>query len=239
MSDEEKIPKENIPGTEIKPFKKSGKLVYSNGSPADKLFLAEQVTDSLNRDSNEQAIMSTVGYNQEKILAFTKCYEAALKSYVDHQKETGDKLGYHVIFEEMFTKVKTELYHLVKVAQVALKREPVKLAALKMHGKKSISNSDLIIEMISFYTVIIEDRDLAAKLAAFGFGDDKINDNFMAVKKLQSFYNDYCRESQESKAATKFRDQKIAELDEWMSDYYKLYKVAHAINSDQTNPVVV
>lgn len=239
MSDEEKILQATIPEEEHKPKRKSGRLVYGNGSPADKLFLAERVTDSLNRDENEQAIMGAVGYDREKILSFTKCYEIALKSHIDHQKETGDKLGFHVIFEEMFTKVKEDLYFLSKVAKVAFKKEPVKLAALKLHAQKNVSNSDIIIDMITFYTMILGDRALVAKLTAFGYGETKLNDNFIAVKKVQTFYNDYCRESLESKAATKFRDEKITELDEWMFDYYALYKVAHAMRPDLPDPQIV
>jgi len=60
----------------------------------------------------------------------------------------------------------------------------------------------------------------------------KIRDLQVGFQKAQAAYIAYGEENSDSIESTRVRDEKLAEFDEWMFDYYTLEKVAYAQNPD-------
>jgi len=215
------------PPPQVIPPEKGSKTNYHNGTTGDRLVFAQRVTYSLNHDPDIQRMMEPLGYDQNKINLFTSVFNTALNAHAAQQKEYSDKTGSYAIFEKNYKKAKTDLSCLIKVAKVALKDDRQKIDLLNLNGKKGDSISDVFTFMSRLYINLEGDNDLLNKMAVFGYNIPRVKacrDSFLTA---QTQYTTYLKEHSEAVEATKFRDEKMAELNEWMYDYYALAKVAY------------
>jgi len=205
---------------------------YYNGSNADRLVFAQRVTDGL---LNNQRIINTMqpyGYDQHKRNHFAALYRAAAEAHTQQLKEFGEKTGANKLFDPAFTKAKTELSSLVKVAKIALKNHQPLYDKLGLGCKKGGSIADIFTYMQRFYETLLNDETIITLLTAYSYSRARIENCQSLYIKSRDLYNAYCTENAESMNATRIRDEKMAELNEWMYDYYALAKVAYQQRND-------
>lgn len=223
------------PPPQVTPPEKGSKTNYHNGTIGDCLVFAQRVTYGLNNDPDIRRMMEPVGYDQFKINAFTTVYEAALNAHAAQQKEYSDKTGSYAEFEKIYKKAKTDLSCLIKVAKVALKNDRQKVDLLNLNGKKGYSVSDVFTYMSRLYINLEGDSNLLDKMAVYGYNINRVAACRNSFLNAQTQYNKYLKENSEAVEATKFRDERMAELDEWMYDYYALAKVAYLQKNEFSN----
>lgn len=211
---------------------RSDKFLYYEGTINQKLFWGDRETNGLSTNSDHQRVMATVGYTPEKIESFREVYKVASTAHLLQQKETSDKLNAYLEFEELFKASKSELHYLCKVARVAFKDHPAIVNELNLNKKKGRSMADILRYMESFYTHVLDNRDILHILDSFCYPESRLitfRDNY---NKSKTAYEKYGKDTALSVEVTRVRNQKMEELDEWMYDYYALRKVAYTLNPD-------
>lgn len=199
---------------------------YYNGSIADRLVFSQRVTYGLLNNPQIISTMQPYGYDQYKRNHFASLYSAAADAHTRQQKEFGEKTGANKLFEPAFTKAKIELSNLVKVAKIALKYHQPLYDKLGLSGKKGGSIADIFTYMQRFYENLLNDEAIISLLTAYSYNRAKLENCRNLYITSRDLYNAYCIENAESMNATRIRDEKMAELNEWMYDYYALAKVA-------------
>jgi len=195
---------------------------------ADRLDYAKRETDSLLQNPAIRSIMADYGYDDEKINSFVAIYNDAIIAQNRQQREFGDKVGASVEFDKLFSIAKMNFSTIRKITKIALRDDAQKATQLGLYGQSSKSIGAIFDSMQTFYDNMIDDEQVCAKLAEFGFNRDKINkfrDNFIAARIKR---NAFIKEDSEAVEATRIRDEKMAILDDWMMDYYTISKIAFA-----------
>ena len=67
---------------------------------------------------------------------------------------------------------------------------------------------------------------LHLKLNTLMFAIEQLNDTIQLIATLEAARSKYLREKGESQDATKLKDKAFGEIDEWMSEFYAVAKIA-------------
>jgi hypothetical protein len=87
-------------------------------------------------------------------------------------------------------------------------------------------------QAVSFYANILKDPELLAAMAKFGYPEEKLQEEYEMVKEVIEKQLQQKKEKGESEQATRFRDQKLDELADFVSDLRGIAKVALADTPD-------
>ena len=77
-----------------------------------------------------------------------------------------------------------------------------------------------------FYTVASADSDVQSKLVRLKITTEEINGTIQLITNLELARAEYLREKGESQDATKLKDKAFGEIDDWMSEFYAVAKIA-------------
>lgn len=209
-----------------------GKDKYLNGSIPVRLNLSSRELDELRGNPEVQRRMGKYGYNDLKISNFWEVFQQALAANNRQVKEFGEKTAAYAEFEKMFGKVKADFSIIKKIAKIALRNQPLKTDQLGLGRKFGRDIPSIFAAMQMFYNNAIEDESVVVPLSTFGFDKARLTALQIAFLTAQKYYNHYYKEQSEAVEATRIRDDKMAILDEWMTDYYTIAKFALARNSE-------
>ncbi len=77
-----------------------------------------------------------------------------------------------------------------------------------------------------FYTEMLADTELQTKISSLKVTADDLNAADALLAELEAARADYLREKGESQDATEQKDSVFAELDDWMSEFYAVARIA-------------
>ncbi len=77
-----------------------------------------------------------------------------------------------------------------------------------------------------FYSVASTDTDLQSKLASLKITTDDLTAASTLISNLEAARADYLREKGESQDSTKIKDAAFVKIDDWMSEFYAVAKIA-------------
>jgi len=223
-----------IPPIQDANSRKFEKADYYNGTNADKLVLSGRVIYNLTYDQFTRELMLPFGYTPNKIEQFSLIQRIAADACNDQQIEYAEKTIAYRTFEQKFKSAKSELSSLINVARVALKSDPLLAEKIDLYAKKGDTISKTLNYMQNFYNNIFGIAGITEKLSAYGYDDARLRLCLSTFTNANNDYNQYKLESADAHDSTKVRDQRMAELNDWMYDYYALYKVAYL----QHNPLI-
>lgn len=232
MTDEIRSSQVIAPSHDLNAREKSIKVTYFSGTVADKMLFGKKVVTGLNTNPTVIRIMQPLGYDRAKVAAMTAKYEEVCAANVLQIEKLGDKKGYYADYEKLFSIAKKELHYFCKVAKIAFKNDTNEIDKLKLTRIKGKSIADIFLYMENIYSVVLHNISMIEALAAFSYSEVKIRDLQAGFKKAQAAYLLYGEENADSIEATRVRDEKLAEFDEWMFDYYTLEKIGYAQNPD-------
>jgi len=200
----------------------SSNIIYRIEIASEEVYLLKTM-ESLN------LLMQNYGYTPEKIAAFEQvCAESAS---LNHKKQDkyADKVNVHNVYIELLNKSKEEFKHITNVAKIALRNHAQKLSQLGLDQKKRRDVGGIFNAMQMFYDNILDDQEVIDLLAVYSFERVKI-EQFQAVfLNARAAGSNYTREYSLAMESTRVRDQKMAILDDWMTEYYTMRKVAEGL----------
>lgn len=77
-----------------------------------------------------------------------------------------------------------------------------------------------------FYTVAIKDANIQGKLVRLNITTDDLTAANTLIGELEAARAEYLREKGESQDATKAKDAAFVKMDDWMSEFYAVAKIA-------------
>ncbi|MGQ1890575.1 hypothetical protein ACT29H_09055 [Thermophagus sp. OGC60D27] len=77
-----------------------------------------------------------------------------------------------------------------------------------------------------FYSVALNDDEIQSKLARLKITPEHLTESNQLIADVENARADYLRELGESQDATKAKDAALAEMDDWMRDFYAVAKIA-------------
>ena len=171
-------------------------------------------------------IMAEFGYD-ETLLTEGKTLLTKTRQAFDFNKKEDDETteAYKNFTELKENLAKTYTLHRKK-GKVIFRKEPTTLNKLALTGSLPTAYIKWLETVKKFYTVAAADSDIQSKLVRLKITTEEINGTFELITNLELARAEYLREKGESQDSTKSKDKAFGEIDDWMSEFYAVAKIA-------------
>ena len=191
--------------------------------------LIEQFRVSLTNITNQPVIsatMSEYGYDSTVIDKGRELLEATINAFNFNQQEDNETIQARADFDAKVSLMTEKYASHRKKAKVIFRKDEVTLKQLGLTGAYSKAYLKWIATMKTFYNGVLSNAAHLAKLRVFKITEEEISACITEINAIETTRTLYLREVGESQEATKGKDKALAELEEWMSDFYAVAKIA-------------
>ena len=182
--------------------------------------------DNVENQSVIAGVMAEFGYNSEKI-NHGKALLAETRQKYDANKTEDDESG---AAYQTFSSLKDNLadtYSLHrKKAKVVFRNDSLTMEKLAVTGSMPKAYTKWLETVRRFYSIASADTDIQAKLARLKVTPEDLTAGNAMINELESARAEYLREKGESQDATRIKDAAFAQMDDWMSEFYAVAKIA-------------
>ena len=183
----------------------------------------------LNNVRNDEGILEAVmpfGYDSASFQAGQNLYDEALELVNRQSARYGDQYEATQQVEDARDAAEAVYMSALKVARVALRDYERAGNALKMNGERKHSLWGWLGQAQMFYTNLLDDDELLAAMACFGYDRAKLEDQAMLVLAVVDADNAQEGNKGEAQQSTRERDDKLDELDQWIADFKVIARIA-------------
>ena len=170
--------------------------------------------------------LADFGYTSAKVQQGKKLYNIAAAAQLVQQTEAGGQVSATTIMNEAWEDAKKTYSRMVKVARVAFKRNSGVAVQLDLNGTRKKSLSGWMAQANQFYKNALGDKAILAGLKEFGITEQKLKAGLAELAVVEQTNLVQEKEKGEAQAATQTRDAALDELQDWLSDYLAIAKVA-------------
>ena len=182
--------------------------------------------ENVEKQSEIATIMAEFGYD-ETLLTEGKTLLTKTRAAFDFNKKEDDETSEAY---KNFTTLKENLattYTLHrKKAKVIFRKESTTLNKLSLSGSLPTAYIKWLETVKKFYAVASADSDIQWKLVRLKITTEELNGTIELITNLELARAEYLREKGESQDATKQKDKAFGEIDDWMSEFYAVAKIA-------------
>jgi hypothetical protein len=182
--------------------------------------------DNVENQSEIASIMAEFGYETETI-AEGKTLLAETRQAFDLNKTEDDETSAAYKSYSTLKDNLAETYSLHrKKAKVIFRNDSLTMDKLAVSGSLPKAYIKWLETTKKFYSVAIADPEIQAKLARLKIAVEDLTAGGTLITDLESARGEYLREKGESQDATKAKDAAFAKIDDWMSEFYAVAKIA-------------
>jgi hypothetical protein len=192
----------------------------------EQLISAQVAISNAIADEQIRTEMEKYGYDEAKLNVGRKLYEETDELHKKQKMEYGEQHEATKALEEAWAKSNNVYMKAIKVARVALKNKYKAQEGLGLGGRRKRSITGWINQAKLLYDNLLQKPDLLTAMEEFGFNTEKLNKDRTLVEVVEQEYKKQRLETGEAQEATKKRDAKLDELDEWMADFKAIARVA-------------
>jgi len=113
-----------------------------------------------------------------------------------------------------------------KKGKVIFRNDPQTLKKLVLDGTMPTTYVKWLETIKKFYSELLSDNELQTKISRLKVTADDLNAASALISELESARSEYMKEKGESQDATKQKDSTFAKLDDWMSEFYAVARIA-------------
>ncbi|MDM8160584.1 hypothetical protein QUH73_12230 [Labilibaculum sp. K2S] len=172
------------------------------------------------------ATMAEFGYDLSTITKGRELLEATISAFNFNQQEDNETIQARADFDAKVTLMTEKYTSHRRKAKVAFRKDEVVLKQLGLAGNYSKAYTKWITTMKTFYNGVQTNAAHLAKLLVYKITEEEIAACITEINALETTRTLYLKEVGESQEATKLKDKALADLEEWMSDFYAVAKIA-------------
>ncbi len=172
------------------------------------------------------AIMAEFGFDEASITTGKALYTKTRDAFDFNKKEDDETSETYINFtvaKENLSKMYT-LHR--KKAKVIFRNDPNILNKLALTGSLPTSYIKWLEVVKKFYSVAIGNKPIETKLLRLKVTSTDLANAVAEIAALTSARAEYLREKGESQDSTKSKDKAFGEIDDWMSEFYAVAKIA-------------
>ncbi|NLW46298.1 MAG: hypothetical protein GXY86_03020 [Firmicutes bacterium] len=207
-------------------------MSVSRNKVNDFLMYAKTMIENALSDNDVKTALAGYGYDEAMLQTGKTLYDEAFELNLAQKKETGEKVAATTEFNNLWAEVDQQYMKTLKVARIVLKNLYKADQSAMLYGVRKPSFNGWQEQAVSFYANILKDPQLLEVMAKFGYPEEKLKEEYEMVKEVIQKQLRQKKEKGESEQATRFRDQKLDELADFVSDLRGIAKVALADTPD-------
>lgn len=191
--------------------------------------ILEQYRISLDNAQNQSEIASALaelGYDAETIAQGKALYNKARDAFDANKTEDDETAETYKRWFDLKENLANRYSLDRKKAKVIFRKDEVTKEKLGVNGILPKAYVNWLETVKKFYSVALSDTDIQAKLARLKITPEHLDETNQLITEVEAARSDYLREVGESQNATKVKDAALAELDDWMRDFYAVAKIA-------------
>jgi len=185
-----------------------------------KLFLDVSLTDEV-----VKPLLANYGYDEPTMLAGNALCDSAFTLNQQQEKEVGEKLGATDEQNAARRVAFGEYVELVGLSRIVLKRERNLQSHLDLGGAREEAYDKSYMQMLNFYDAALGSGEIQGKLARVNITPERLTAGKALVETMQQKHQSQLKETSEAQRATHDRDQAMADLDDWMSDFRGVIRI--------------
>lgn len=170
--------------------------------------------------------LSLFGYTSDRLQQGKALYTTALTAQTTQQLEAGEQRTATAELEAHRAVASATYIRFVKIARVAFKRDAGIATQLDLNGDRKRALAGWLAQAHQFYTNALANPTVLAGFSEFGITPDKLQAGLAEVQAVEASNLTQEKEKGEAQAATQKRDEALDALQEWLSDYLAIAKVA-------------
>lgn len=198
----------------------------NNINIADRFLRAELVLKNSKSNEDIRQRLVKYGYTDEKLAEGEKLYQKAFDLYTQQKEEYGDQ---YQATDEKETKRKEihKIYmqHLT-LARLAFKNDDKTYGSLDLIGRRKGRFYNWLNQARLFYVNLLKNEERQTALEQFGIKKEQLEEMKKQLDELEIIYVNQQQEKGEAQEATKIRDDAFEQLDEWLSDFFTVVRLA-------------
>ncbi|WP_159518059.1 hypothetical protein [Sunxiuqinia indica] len=171
-------------------------------------------------------IMSEFGYTPEVIAQGKGVYLETQQTFDANRTEDDETSAAYKFFTDQKEKLADLYSNHRKKAKVIFRNEPVIMEQLGITGRIPHAHVKWMDTVKTFYAVARNNEALQSRLARLKVTPKELNEGASLITETETARAEYLREVGESQDATKQKDAAFAKLDDWMSEFYAVAKIA-------------
>jgi len=172
------------------------------------------------------ATMAEFGYSAEEIEQGTQLLASTSDAYNLNKQEDNETISARAAFDAKKEEIE-EMYSLHrKKAKVALRKEPVLLKQLGLTGTLPKAYVKWIETMKALYGGSDLMGQLQSNLSRLKLTPEVLQAGLASITEMENLRTEYLKEVGESQEATKAKDEAFAKVDDWMSEFFSVAKIA-------------
>ncbi len=198
----------------------------SKMSIADKLLNYGVLINNAITDAAIAEALNAFGYDSAKLAqgkALLEAFDALVKEQI---KEYGEQFEATEMMNSAWKSAQKTYMKSLKIARIVFKNNQAAQTALLLNGIRKISFSGWLHQAQTFYQNLEENAEFMTALAEYGYTSEKIADEKALINELETAKHSQAKEKGEAQQATLNRDQKLDVLDEWVSEFKVIAKIA-------------
>lgn len=195
-------------------------------SDAETLELYRVALENATNQPEIASLMAEFGYDDPIIAEGKTLLEQTRSAFDFNRKEDNETTTAYAAFTSKKEEIE-EIYSLHrKKAKVAFRNEPVLLKQLGLTGTLPKAYVKWIETMKAFYRGSDLIGQLQVNLTRLKVTPEDLQAGLSAITELENLQAEYLKEVGESQDATEAKDKEFAKIDDWMSEFYAVAKIA-------------
>jgi len=205
---------------------------FSNLPIAEQLLIGQRAYTNTSGNPQIGDVMIRYGYDRAKMDIFRNLLSEAEEANVLQTREYGDRIEAYTDFNKYFDIIKSEYSNMRKFLRIACKRDKDKLVKLQVAEAKKQTIGGLLEQINICYQNVLADSEVLQQLSKIGISELDVvayKNNYGTTSHL---YDIYFKENSEAADATRIRDEKMEALNDFLSDFFILARIAFASKPD-------
>jgi hypothetical protein len=172
------------------------------------------------------SIMAEFGYDEIVIAEGKALFTKTREAYDLNKKEDDETSESYKNFTTLKESLaKTYTLHRKK-GKIIFRKDTNTLNKLSLTGSLPTAYIKWLETVKKFYTVASAETEIQTKLIRLKVTTEELNGTILLISNLEQARSEYLREKGESQDATKLKDKAFGEIDDWMSEFYAVSKIA-------------
>lgn len=182
--------------------------------------------DNVKKNEQISVLISAFGYNEETMEEGLALWQLARDAFDKQYIEKDETVEAYQLFKQKKEEVNLQYSNHRKMAKSHFKTDEVIQEQLAIDTRLPTKYVDWVEKVVKFYQTAINNSAIQNGLATMGISIDILQLMLSDVESLSVLKADYVREKSESQEATASKVQALEDIDEWMSKFYVIAKVA-------------
>jgi hypothetical protein len=197
-----------------------------NRSIAARFTRAQLALKNAKENQEIRSRLAEFGYNDKRLAVGEQLYQKAYELYLQQTREYSDQYQATDAKENQRDQIHKIYMKHITLARLAFQKNSSVAASLDLFSRRKKAFTPWLMQAKLFYANLLQNEEQKTALAEFGVTTEQLEEVQKMLSEIESIHNAQQKEKGEAQEATQERDDAFEKLDEWLSDFFTVARLA-------------